>query len=59
MNGPKPYKFIGFGAVDVTKPCEFIWFGDSHGPKPCKFIGSRVYPGPGFTWVPGVLETLV
>ncbi len=24
---PKPYKFIGFGAMDVTKPYEFIGFG--------------------------------
>ncbi len=23
----KPYKFIGFGAMDVTKPSEFIRFG--------------------------------
>ncbi len=27
MEGPKPYKFIGFGAMDVTKPYEFIGFG--------------------------------
>jgi hypothetical protein len=24
---PKPYEFIGFGAMDVTKPCKFIGFG--------------------------------
>ncbi len=23
----KPYKFIGFGAMDVTKPYKFIGFG--------------------------------
>ena len=26
MDGPKPYEFIGFGAMDVTKPYEFIGF---------------------------------
>ncbi len=24
---PKPFDFIGFGAMDVTKPYEFIVFG--------------------------------
>ncbi len=38
----KPYEFIGFGAMDVTKPYSlYIWFGDIHGPKPCEFIGFR------------------
>ena len=27
MDGTKPYKFIGFGAMDVTKPYKFIGFG--------------------------------
>ncbi len=35
------YKFIGFGALDVTKPHEYIGFGDIHGPKPYKFIRFR------------------
>ncbi len=35
----KPYEFIGFGAMDVTKLYKFIWFGDSHGPKAYTFIG--------------------
>ncbi len=27
MDATKPYKFIGFGAIDVTKPYELIGFG--------------------------------
>ncbi len=34
MDGPKPYEFIGFRAMDVTKPYEFIGFGAMEGPKP-------------------------
>ena len=30
----KPYKFIGFGAMDVTKPFEFIGFGAMDVTKP-------------------------
>ncbi len=30
----RPCKFIGFGAIDVTKPHKFIWFGDIYGRKP-------------------------
>ncbi len=29
-----PYKFTGFGTIDVTKPC------DIDGPKPYEFTGS-------------------
>ncbi len=29
-----PHKFIGFGAIDVTKPYSFLWSGDVDGPKP-------------------------
>ena len=35
----KPYKFIGFGAVDITKPYKFIGFGAIDITKPYKFIG--------------------
>ena len=43
---PKPYKFIGFGAINVTKPYEFIRFGDIHGPTPYKLIGfGDIYGG--------------
>jgi hypothetical protein len=38
---PKPYKFIGFGAMDVTKPYEFISFGAMDGTKPYEFTGFR------------------
>ncbi len=37
--GTKPYKFIGFGAMDGTKPYKFIGFGAMDGTKPYKFIG--------------------
>ncbi len=37
--GPKPYKFIGFGAIHEAKPYELIRFGATHGPKPYTFIG--------------------
>ncbi len=30
----KPYKFIGFGAMDVTKPYKFIGFGAMDVTKP-------------------------
>ncbi len=35
----KPYKFIGFGAMDVTKPYKFIGFGAMDVTKTYKFIG--------------------
>ncbi len=35
----KPYKFIGFGAMDVTNPREFIGFGAMDVTKPYEFIG--------------------
>ncbi len=35
----KPYKFIGFGAMDITKPYKFIGFGAMDITKPYKFIG--------------------
>ncbi len=35
----KPYKFIGFGAMDVTKPYKFIGFGAIDVTKPYRFIG--------------------
>ncbi len=37
-HGPKPYEFIGFGALHGSKPYEFIRFGALHGPKPYEFI---------------------
>ncbi len=55
-----PYKFIGFGVIDVTKPYKCIWFGDIDAPKPYEFIGSggmsairvspasRAHPGTGY-----------
>ncbi len=39
MDVPKPYEFIGFGAMDVPKPYEFIRFGAMEVTKPYKFIG--------------------
>ncbi len=35
----KPYKFIGFGAMEVTKLYKFIGFGAMEVTKPYKFIG--------------------
>jgi hypothetical protein len=35
----KPYKFIGFGAMDATKPYKFIGSGAMEVTKPYKFIG--------------------
>ncbi len=35
----KPYKFIGFGAMEVTKPYKFIGFGAMEVTKPYEFIG--------------------
>ena len=34
----RPYKFIGFGAMDATKPYEFIGFVAMGATKPYKFI---------------------
>ena len=39
MEVTKPYKFIGFGAMDVTKPYKFIGFGATTITKPYKFKG--------------------
>ena len=39
IHGPKPYKFIGFGAMDVTKPYKFIGFGAMDVTKPYNSIG--------------------
>ena len=36
----KPYKFIGFGAIAITKPYKFTGFGAIAITKPYKFIGS-------------------
>jgi hypothetical protein len=30
MDDARPYKFIPFGAMDVTKPYKFICFGGCH-----------------------------
>jgi hypothetical protein len=35
----KPYKFIGFGAIDVSKTYKCIGFGAIGVSKPSKFIG--------------------
>ncbi len=35
----KPYEFIGFGAIVVTKPYEFTRFGAIDVTKPYEFIG--------------------
>ncbi len=39
IHGPKPYEFMGFGAMGVTKPYKFIWFGNIHGPKSYELKG--------------------
>jgi hypothetical protein len=39
MDVTKPYKFIGFGAMEVTKPYIFIGFGAMEVTKLYKFIG--------------------
>jgi hypothetical protein len=47
MDGTKPYKSIGFGAMDVPKPYKFIGFGTMDVTKPYKFMGFgniRLYP---------------
>ncbi len=38
MDDPKPYEFIGLGAMDGPKPYEFIRFGAMDDPKPYEFI---------------------
>ena len=38
---PNPHKFIGIGAMDVTKPYEFIGFGAMGVAKPYKFMFSK------------------
>jgi hypothetical protein len=51
---PKPYKFIGFGAMDVTIPYKIykVWghtwprFAVIHGPKPYKIIRFRGHGWP-------------
>ena len=44
--GPKPHKFIGFGAMDATKPYKFIGFGAMDATKPYKFIGFGAMDAP-------------
>ncbi len=47
IQGPKPYKFIGFGGIHGPKTYKFIGFGDIHGPKLYEFIAHtspRIYP---------------
>ncbi len=39
MEVTKPYKFIGFGAIDVTKPYNLIGFGATDVTKPYTCIG--------------------
>ncbi len=39
MGVNKPYKFIGFGAMDVKKPHKFIGFGAMDVTNPYKFVG--------------------
>ncbi len=68
MDGPKPYKFIGFGAMSGTKPYEFIWFGAMDVTKPYEFIGFGAIDGPKpykcmgflvvFLWLPTGLPIL-
>ncbi len=41
-DGPKPYKFIGFGDMHGPKPYKFIGFGDMHGPKPIETLVSSL-----------------
>ncbi len=47
MDATKPYKFIGFGAVDVTKPYKFIGFGllFSGDPMANREVWRRLHPG--------------
>ncbi len=45
MDGTKPYKFIGIGAMDGTKPNEFIGFGAMDGTKPYESIGFGAMDG--------------
>ena len=53
---PKPYEFIGSGAMEVTKPYEFIRFGAMDTTKPNKFIGfgamDTTKPSPPGPWSP-------
>ncbi len=35
-----PYRFIGFGGIDVTKPYKFMCLGGIDAPKSYEFIGS-------------------
>ncbi len=46
MDDTKPYKFIGFGALDVTKPYKFIRFGAMDVTKPYEFIWFGAIDGP-------------
>ncbi len=46
--GTKPYKFIGFGAMEVTKPHKFIGFGAMEVTKPYQFIGFGAMEAIGF-----------
>ncbi len=38
LDARRPYKFIGFGAIDVTKPSKFIGFGAIDVTKTYKLI---------------------
>ncbi len=64
MDAAKPYKFIGFGAMDPTKPYKFIGFGalsrgrvhdlgESHS-HIFRSIGATGFPGKpsGSFWAP-------
>ncbi len=45
IDGPKPYKLIGFGDIDGPKPYKFTGFGAIDGIKPFKFIGFGAIDG--------------
>jgi hypothetical protein len=46
MDDTKYYKFIGFGAVKVTKPFRLLWFGAMDVAKPCEFVGFGSWMSP-------------
>ncbi len=52
MEVTKPYEFIGFGAMEVTKPYEFIGVGAMEVTKPYKFIGFGAMEVPKPIWSP-------
>ncbi len=51
MDVTKPYEFIGFGAMDVTKPYKFIGFGAMDVTKTYQFIGFGAWCAPGLARV--------